>query len=167
METVLIIIAIVVVLGAVGGTALLAPRRRARRQVSGPDGQDATGAAGTGTLEAPPGAAGESGTGTVAPPDVSAPKAPTVKPRPVEQPPPSAGRLVRLRGRLARSQSALGSVLLNLLSTSALDDQAWEEIEDTLITADMGVTPARQIVERLRTEVKVTGTRDVNEVRAL
>jgi fused signal recognition particle receptor len=167
METVLIIIAIVVVLGAVGGTALLAPRRRARRQVGGPDGQDATGATGTGTLEAPAGASGESGTGTVAPPDVSAPKEPALKPRPVEQPPPSAGRLVRLRGRLARSQSALGSVLLNLLSTSALDDQAWEEIEDTLITADMGVTPARQIVERLRTEVKVTGTRDVNEVRSL
>jgi fused signal recognition particle receptor len=75
--------------------------------------------------------------------------------------------MVRLRGRLARSQSALGSVLLNLLSTSALDEAAWEEIEDTLITADMGVGPARQIVEQLRTEVKVTGTRNPAEVRSL
>jgi fused signal recognition particle receptor len=168
MELALIIIAIVVVVGAAGGAALLAPRRRARRQLSSSAGQDAAGGTGTATLEPPAGASGESGAaGTVAPPDISAPVEPTAKPRPVEQPPPSAGRMERLRGRLARSQSALGSVLLNLLSTSALDDQAWEEIEDTLITADMGVTPARQIVERLRTEVKVTGTRDVSQVRAL
>ena len=58
-------------------------------------------------------------------------------------------------------------MLLNLLSNSALDEQAWEEIEDTLITADMGVGPARQLVERLRTEVKVSGTRAPAEVRAL
>jgi fused signal recognition particle receptor len=168
MELALIIIAIVVVLGAVGGTAFLAPRRRSRRQLPSSAGQDAAEGGGTTTLEAPPEAAGEPGAaGTVAPPDVSAPAEPTVKPPPVEKPPPSAGRLVRLRGRLARSQSALGSVLLNLLSTSALDDQAWEEIEDTLITADMGVAPARLLVEQLRTEVKVTGTRNVSEVRAL
>jgi fused signal recognition particle receptor len=74
---------------------------------------------------------------------------------------------VRLRGRLARSQSAFGSVLLTLLSRDALDDQTWEEIEDTLITADMGVTPARQLVEDLRTEVKVAGSRGTADVRSL
>jgi fused signal recognition particle receptor len=85
----------------------------------------------------------------------------------VEKPPPSAGRLVRLRGRLARSQSALGGVLLGLLSRDHLDDETWDEIEETLITADMGVAPARQLVEELRTEVKVAGTRDPEEVRSL
>jgi fused signal recognition particle receptor len=84
-----------------------------------------------------------------------------------ELPPPSAGRLVRLRGRLARSQSGFGSVLLTLLSRDALDDQTWEEIEDTLITADMGVAPARQLVEQLRTEVKVAGGRSAADVRSL
>jgi fused signal recognition particle receptor len=84
-----------------------------------------------------------------------------------ELPPPSAGRLVRLRGRLARSQSGFGSVLLTLLSRDALDDQTWDEIEDTLITADMGVSPARQLVEELRTEVKVAGSRGAADVRAL
>ena len=79
----------------------------------------------------------------------------------IEVPPPSAGRMVRLRGRLARSQSAFGSVLLGLLSRDTLDDEAWEEIEDTLITADVGVAPARHLVEQLRTEVKVTGSKDV------
>jgi fused signal recognition particle receptor len=74
---------------------------------------------------------------------------------------------VRLRGRLARSQSGFGSVLLTLLSRDALDDQTWEEIEDTLITADMGVAPARQLVEQLRTEVKVAGGRSAADVRSL
>jgi fused signal recognition particle receptor len=169
---VLIIIGVVVVVGGGGGAALLVPRLRARRHPS------ATGVeqGGTGTLAPPAGQAaqggsgvgGDQGTGTLTPPDISAPVQPTAPPaRPIEKPPPSAGRLARLRGRLARSQSALGSVLLNLLSTSALDEQAWEEIEDTLITADMGIGPARQIVEQLRTEVKVTGTRDPGEIKSL
>jgi fused signal recognition particle receptor len=75
--------------------------------------------------------------------------------------------MVRLRGRLARSQSGFGSVLLTLLSRTALDDQTWEEVEDTLITADVGVAPARQLVEQLRTEVKVAGGRSAADVRAL
>ncbi|MGH3157917.1 MAG: signal recognition particle-docking protein FtsY, partial [Streptosporangiaceae bacterium] len=83
------------------------------------------------------------------------------------KPPPSAGRLARLRGRLARSQSGLGSVLLGLLSRDRLDEETWEEIEDALITADMGVTPARQIVDELKTKMKVAGSRDVGEAKAL
>ena len=166
METDLIIAAIVVVVGG-GGTALVA-RLRSRRP-SPPAGQDEAAPGGAvSTLEPPAGQPEAAGTGTVAPPQPGVPaEAPPAKARPLEQPPPSAGRMARLRGRLARSQSALGSVLLNLLSTGDLDEQAWEEIEDTLITADMGVTPARQLVEQLRTEVKVTGTRDPAEVRAL
>ncbi|GAA1114474.1 signal recognition particle-docking protein FtsY [Nocardiopsis composta] len=85
----------------------------------------------------------------------------------IETPPPSAGRLVRLRARLARSQNALGQGLLTLLSSDKLDDDAWDEIEDTLITADIGVTSASQIVENLRTKVKVLGGRTPDEVRGL
>jgi fused signal recognition particle receptor len=58
-------------------------------------------------------------------------------------------------------------VLLGLLSSDKLDEQAWEEIEDTLITADMGVGPARQLVEQLRTEVRVSGTQDKAQLRAM
>jgi len=165
METDLIIAAIVVVVGG-GGTALVA-RLRSRRPSAPAAPDEAAPGGAVGTLE-PPGQDGTSGdTGTVAPPDSLPTEPPPVRARPVEQPPPSAGRMARLRGRLARSQSAFGSVLLNLLSTGNLDEQTWEEIEDTLITADMGVGPARQIVEQLRTEVKVTGTRDPAEVRDL
>jgi len=58
-------------------------------------------------------------------------------------------------------------VLLGLLSSDKLDEQAWEEIEDTLIMADMGAGPAKQLVEQLRTEVKVSGTRDDAGLRAM
>jgi fused signal recognition particle receptor len=85
----------------------------------------------------------------------------------IERPPPSAGRLVRLRARLARSQSSMGSALLNLLSRDRLDDETWDEIEEVLITADVGVAPARVMVDDLRTKVKVLGTRGAAEVREL
>jgi fused signal recognition particle receptor len=174
MEQVLIIVGIVVVVGGGGGSALAVALRSRRRPPSSSSpqaagaGDTAAGAAtggGVGTLDRPGSSSGSAGT---VPPDVSTPAPPAARPAPpVEQPPPSAGRLERLRGRLARSQSAFGSVLLNLLSTGTLDEQAWEQIEDTLITADMGVAPAQQLVEQLRTEVKVTGTRDLEVVRSL
>ncbi|MGC2940767.1 MULTISPECIES: signal recognition particle-docking protein FtsY [unclassified Brevibacterium] len=84
-----------------------------------------------------------------------------------EVPTEPAGRLVRLRERLAKSNSGLGRGLLNLLSRDNLDESAWEEIEDTLILADVGVEPTTELVDRLRERVKVLGTRDPEEVRGL
>ncbi|GCD42730.1 signal recognition particle-docking protein FtsY [Streptomyces paromomycinus] len=85
----------------------------------------------------------------------------------VEVPEPTAGRLVRLRARLSRSQNSLGKGLLTLLSREHLDEDTWEEIEDTLLTADVGVAPTQELVERLRERVKVLGTRTPEELRAL
>ncbi|MGH3463694.1 MAG: signal recognition particle-docking protein FtsY [Kribbellaceae bacterium] len=83
---------------------------------------------------------------------------PIEEPEPVLEKPASAkGRLVRLRARLARSQSSLGKGLLALLSRDAVDEDTWEEIEDTLLTADVGVAPTQELVERLRTRVRVEG----------
>jgi fused signal recognition particle receptor len=172
MEEALIIAGIVIVAGGGGGAGLVA-LLRARRRPSAPPGPTGTTTAeppAASTTTAPPQARPAAGTTT--PPDLTVPDDLSAEPaappaRPLDQPPPSAGRLARLRGRLARSQSALGSVLLNLLSGANLDDQTWEEIEDTLITADMGVAPAQQLVAQLRTEVKVAGTRDPAEVKAL
>ncbi|MGW4893461.1 signal recognition particle-docking protein FtsY [Kitasatospora sp. NPDC004240] len=85
----------------------------------------------------------------------------------LEVPEPTAGRLVRLRSRLSRSQNSLGKGLLSLLSREHLDEDTWEEIEETLLTADVGVTPTQELVERLRTRVKVLGTRTPAELRGL
>ncbi|MFF8597786.1 signal recognition particle-docking protein FtsY [Streptomyces sp. NPDC015232] len=85
----------------------------------------------------------------------------------IEVPEPTAGRLVRLRARLARSQNSLGKGLLSLLSREHLDEDTWEEIEETLLTADVGVAPTQELVERLRERVKVLGTRTPDELRGL
>ncbi len=79
----------------------------------------------------------------------------------LETPESTAGRLVRLRQRLSRSQSPLGRGLLALLSRDVVDEDTWEEIEDLLITADVGVVPAQELVARLRTRVKVEGVSSV------
>ena len=68
----------------------------------------------------------------------------------IERPEPTAGRLVRLRSRLSRSQNALGKGLLTLLSREHLDEDTWEEIEDTLLVADVGVQPTQELVDSLR-----------------
>ncbi|MER6498287.1 signal recognition particle-docking protein FtsY [Streptomyces sp. NPDC001455] len=85
----------------------------------------------------------------------------------LEVPEPTAGRLVRLRARLARSQNTLGKGLLTLLSRDNLDEETWEEVEDTLLTADVGVAPTQELVERLRERVRVLGTRTPEGLRAL
>ncbi|MEW1638877.1 signal recognition particle-docking protein FtsY [Streptomyces sp. NPDC093801] len=85
----------------------------------------------------------------------------------IEVPEPTAGRLVRLRARLARSQNSLGKGLLTLLSREHLDEDTWEEIEETLLIADVGVAPTQELVERLRERVKVLGTRTPAELRTL
>ncbi|GAA1767103.1 signal recognition particle-docking protein FtsY [Nocardioides hankookensis] len=76
----------------------------------------------------------------------------------LEKPEGTASRLVRLRQRLAGSQSGLGRGLLALLSRDRLDEDTWESIEDTLITADVGVAPTQELVEKLRTRLRVEGS---------
>ena len=85
----------------------------------------------------------------------------------VEVPEPTAGRLLRLRSRLARSQTSLGRGLLAALSRDTLDEDAWDDVETALLTSDMGVAPTREIVASLRTKVQVLGTRSPEELRAL
>ncbi|NEA35222.1 signal recognition particle-docking protein FtsY [Streptomyces sp. SID13031] len=75
----------------------------------------------------------------------------------LDKPESAQGRLVRLRTRLARSQGSLGKGLLALLSRDKLDDEVWEDIETTLITADVGVAPTQELVEKLRTRVRIEG----------
>ncbi|OEV30938.1 signal recognition particle-docking protein FtsY [Streptomyces nanshensis] len=99
--------------------------------------------------------------------EAEAPAAPAPAEPAIETPEPAEGRLVRLRSRLSRSQSSLGQGLLSLLSREHLDDATWEEIEDTLLTADVGVAPTQELVERLRERVRVLGTRTPEDLRGL
>ena len=162
-----VILLVVLVVGAVG---LVVPRMR-RRQLP-------PSAGGTTTLERPPAAPvevpGEAPTAPPIPvPQVPVEELPPLVETPVivepqqhfETPEPTAGRLVRLRARLSRSQSVLGRGLLSVLARDHLTEDDWEEIEDSLITADVGVEATRVIVDRLRERVRVLGTRTVSGVR--
>jgi fused signal recognition particle receptor len=158
MEYVILIIVIAVLALATGGWLLFVRPRRGgtleapRPQAPAPPGTEAAAGPGRGEAE------------SAAVPETPAAATGVLE---VERPPPSAGRLVRLRARLARSQSSVGSALLSLLSRDRLDDDTWDEIEEVLITADVGVAPARLMVDDLRTKVKVLGTRTPDEVRGL
>lgn len=85
----------------------------------------------------------------------------------LEKPEAPAGRLQRLRSRLARSNSALGKGLLSLLSGSSITDETWEEVEETLLMSDIGLEPTNELVDRLKTQVKVDGTSDPAEVKKI
>ncbi|BDZ43955.1 signal recognition particle receptor FtsY [Paraoerskovia sediminicola] len=96
--------------------------------------------------------------------------------RPVDQAPPAArldvpepvaGRLVRLRGRLARSGSPLGARLLGVLSRDHLTEDDWDELEETLLVADIGAGPAGELIDALRTRVRVEGVREPGAVRQM
>lgn len=73
-------------------------------------------------------------------------------------------RMERLRGRLARSGS-LGKALLSVLSRGELSAADWEELEDTLLMADLGLEATEELMDALRTRVKVAGTQNADDVR--
>ncbi|RZS86997.1 fused signal recognition particle receptor [Motilibacter rhizosphaerae] len=173
VTVIVLVVVLLLVLAGVAAAALLAPRRR---RVVPPSG-------GRGSTVLQPGVDYPPGVGD----DVTVPRDTPTRtledlPLPgveeplevdetpellLERPEPVAGRLVRLRARLSRSQTSLGRGLLALLSRDSLDEDTWEEVEDTLLTADVGVGPTQELVERLRTRVRVLGTRSPEQVRDL
>ncbi|MFG2054874.1 signal recognition particle-docking protein FtsY [Micromonospora sp. NPDC048930] len=162
-EYLLVVLALLGVL-IIGGLSLVVPRLRRRPEPPLPKTEVETRA--EEDLAGPPVEAPEAdlSTGVLVepPPVVEAPPLPTI-----EVPEPTAGRLVRLRSRLSRSQNVFGKGLLGLLSRDRLDEDTWEEIEDSLITADVGIDATREIVDRLRERTRVLGTRTAGELRAL
>jgi len=166
----IILIAVIAVIGLAAGAGLVVTRRRAQPGQRPPV-PPTLGRPGTATGEGAE-AGSEGGTdlrptdgGIATAPPVLVPEPPAAPP--LERPDQVQGRLVRLRARLARSNSALGKGLLELLSRDRLDEGTWEEIEETLLLADLGVDPATELVARLRTRVAVLGVRDLNGVREL
>ena len=168
----LLIAGIIVVVGLVAGLAIGTRRRalgRARRTEELERGAESTSggtavaepgeaqvdAAGTATAE--PVAEGEVVEDTVAPPVEPAPA--------IEKPEAPESRLVRLRRRLSGSNNALSRGLLTLLARDKIDEDTWEEFEDTLLTSDLGVKPTMELVEALRERLRVEGISDPSKAR--
>ena len=85
----------------------------------------------------------------------------------IDQIAPAAGRIGKLRGRLSRSQNAIGQGLLGILTAGDLDEDAWEEIEDTLIMADLGAELTMKVVDNLREKIAERGVSSEEEARAM
>lgn len=80
---------------------------------------------------------------------------------------PPDGRLDRLRGRLAKSQNALGRSMLGLLGGGDLDEDSWQEVEDTLLIADLGPVVAESVVTALRSEMASSRVRTESDARSV
>lgn len=106
--------------------------------------------------------AAEASGGSAEEPESSAPRAIEL-----DMPDPSAGRLVRLRARLARSNNMLGKGLLALLSRDRIDQDVWDEVEETLLLADLGSEPTTRLVEALQKRVRVEGTSNPAAVKKM
>lgn len=76
---------------------------------------------------------------------------------PVDVPESMEGRKLKLRDRLGSSQGILGQVFRQTFSGSTISNDAWQDLEDTLIMADLGVNAATGIVETLKDAVKKSG----------
>jgi fused signal recognition particle receptor len=102
-----------------------------------------------------------------APPAVEAPSPPPPGAPEVEDITPPEGRLEQLRGRLARSQNALGRSLLGLLGGGDLDEDSWEQVEDTLLIADLGPAVTTSVVEQLRSRMASKDVHTEADARAV
>jgi fused signal recognition particle receptor len=155
VTTALLVVLIAVAVVLVGGMAVLLVRAgRSRSSIEAPPSAPAIAA----PTEAPVVGPGELTTRD----EVPAIEAPTR-----EAPEPSAGRLARLRSRLARSNSAVGKGLLALLTRDQLDQDTWDEVEETLLASDLGVGPTRELMAALQTRTRVEGVRDAAGARAI
>ena len=155
-----VIIGVVIIALGVGvAVSLLRGRGRSEREVEAPPSTRAPGLPAEELERRPETEAPSAGTVTTEAPEETLPPISELLPT-IERPESARGRLQRLRARLARSNTALGKGLLVLLSRGRLDEDAWEDVEDTLIGADLGVEATEELIASLRTQVKVDGTTD-------
>jgi fused signal recognition particle receptor len=102
------------------------------------------------------------------PPDVALPEIELIPEAPeFERPEAPESRLVRLRRRLAGSNSPLSRGLLLLITRDRIDEDTWEEFEETLITSDLGVAPTTELVESLRQKLRVEGVTEPGQAKAI
>ncbi|WP_286135078.1 signal recognition particle-docking protein FtsY [Mycobacterium sp. UM_Kg1] len=189
-QTLLIAVAVVVAVVLIGALVWgLVRHRRGRIKLSAPqrEGLDRSGgySASTGisfsrteTAEPPAPVIGDDATVPRDAPrrtitDVELPEAP---PEVVPEPAPDTvtpdiepveGRMQRLRGRLAKSQNTLGRSMLGLLGGGDLDDDSWQDVEDTLLVADLGPVVTESVVSALRERLAGGQVRTEAEARAV
>lgn len=84
----------------------------------------------------------------------------------IETPEAAGSRMQRLKARLSKSGNPFGKALFNILAKDQLSEADWEDVEDTLLLADVGAEASEQLVEELRNDARIAGQSDLAEVRA-
>ena len=93
-------------------------------------------------------------------------EAPATPASSIERPEPVRGRMERLRERLASSGS-LGRAILGVLSRGQLSAADWEEIEESLLIADLGLEATDTLMEALKRRVAVESVTDEARIREI
>lgn len=143
---------------AVGGDQPASARELVRPESAEPE------ASGQSATPAPAGAAPE----TAAAPEpatTSTAATPTPAKPALDKPEGARSRIERLRAKLAKSSNPFGKALFNILAKDNLSEADWEDVEDTLLLADVGAEASAQLVDELRTDSRITGTADPAQVR--
>jgi fused signal recognition particle receptor len=95
------------------------------------------------------------------------PAAPPLRPVEVEPEPEVVSPVEerpRLRDRLGKARALLSGYLDDLRSRERIDEEAWEELEEALIRADVGVATTQRVLDDLRRRVKETGISSPGEL---
>ena len=144
-------------------TAAVGDQRASDREPGRPEsaepeapGQSATSASGRNPPESGP---------VTEPAAASAVATPTPVQPALDKPEGARSRIERLRAKLARSSNPFGKALFNILAKDNLSEADWEDVEDTLLLADVGAEASAQLVDELRTDSRITGTADPAQVR--
>jgi fused signal recognition particle receptor len=156
LVVVLLIVALAVVLIAGG---LYLSRRSTRTDRGLPEAPTRP----TPTRPAPPPVAPTEAPTAVEPPSVEAPEAPEVEPEPefVERVRP------RLRDRLGKTRAAFAGAFSGITGRGKVDDETWDDLEEALILADVGVPTTTKVIDAVREKARAEKTGDPERVLAL
>ncbi|WP_435299796.1 signal recognition particle-docking protein FtsY [Timonella sp. A28] len=150
-DILLYLVPALVVLGGASYATVAVKKKRARTDATRPD-REETDLKPTTDTEEPSDVEEAQSTDTPARPTLDTPESLT-------------GRFARLRSRLAASGSPLGTKLLAVLSKDHLTDNDWDELEETLLLADLGAGPSQELIESLKTHVRVHSLKNPQEVK--
>ena len=79
----------------------------------------------------------------------------------------TAARAPSFRDRLGTARSTLGGYLGSVFGRGAISEQTWEDLENALIRADVGVSTSNEIIAAVRTEATEAGVDDASQLAEL
>jgi len=70
----------------------------------------------------------------------------------------------RFRDRLGKARAALSGAMGSIAGRSKIDAETWDELEEALILADVGVASTQELLDHLRARVKADGLSNGEEL---